>query len=334
MTNDARLRFESVTGLTYEYRIGGASAWRAILDPASFRPDGLVDGPVRVEIRAVDTFGNAGPAASLTFVLDTAVPAVPVGLLRVGSTSVGWSPSIATDVNSQEVRLSNSGYTETRTFGSSVALATLERWRIGTNRVEVTAIDLAGNRSASLAADFTYLASGVWGGQDGSDFAGLTTVLRPDGKQDVRLDITGLPYGTSVVGVNVSAFGGGEWAWPSAIGRQFAARWIASPGTLSGRIYFQTNRRETGRPFFVSLRFADGTSTSFWMNGGTADPNLPASGGTGTRTVRSASAGGGTANTADRKNRVATGAAARAARQKALSLPSANLARKLMTKGK
>ncbi len=334
VTNDAWLRFDSVNGLMYEYRIGGASAWRSIPDPASFRPAGLADGSVSVEVRAVDEYGNAGPAASLTFVLDTAAPAAPTGLVRVGSTSVGWSPSIAADVASQTVRLTNSDFTEARTFGASLAVASLERWRLGTNRVEVTAVDLAGNRSVALAADFAYAAGGVWGGHDGSDFAGLTTVLLPDGKQDVRLDITGLPYGTSVVGLNVSAFGGGEWAWPAAVGRQFAAQWIASPGTLSGRIYFQTNRRETGRPFFVSLRFADGTSTSFWMNGGIADPNLPASGGTGPRTMRSASVSGGSANAADRKGRAAAQASSQAVRRKASTLPSANLARSLIRKGK
>lgn len=281
LTNDARLRFMAKPGLTYQYRNSGSASWLPVSDPANFLPAGLADGPVTVEVRALSSSGSAGPAASLQFVLDRVAPAALTGLVRNGPVSVAWSPSRSTDVTAQEIRLTNSAHTEQRTVGASVVDTPLERWRIGTNRVEAIAIDLAGNRSGAVAADFQYGPSGTWGGQDGSDFASLTTALQPDGKQDVRLDISGLPYGTAVASLTVSAFGGGEWAWPTAQGRQFAARWAATAGTLSGRIYFQTNRRETGRPFFVTLRFADGTSSSFWMSGGTADPNLPATAGGG-----------------------------------------------------
>jgi hypothetical protein len=140
--------------------------------------------------------------------------------------------------------------------------------------VEITSTDAAGNRSSASTATWNYITSGSWGGQDGSDYASLNTSLKSDGKQDVRLDIQGLPSGKTLLSLNVIAFGGGQWAWPSANTGTFGAAWRPSTTGRSGAIYFQTNRREIGRPFNIILKFSDGTSQNFWMQGGVADPNL------------------------------------------------------------
>lgn len=347
ITNEARLTLDPVTGLTYRYRQAGENQWRQVEDPANFLPAGLADGPVTIEVQAVDASGNSGPAASLSFVLDTTSPAAPSGLGRMSPASVGWSRSSSGDVAMQAARLSNAGYEDSKTLDPGESFTAFDRWRIGTNHVEIVAIDAAGNRSQPLSGDFTYSPAGLWGGQDGSDYAALTTTLRPDGKQDVRIDLTGLPYGTSVASLTLSPFGGGTWAWPVTQGRQYAAAWIPAAGGLSGRIYFQTDRRETGRPFYVTLKFADGSVVSFWMNGGTADPNLSASGGGNSNTggIKAAASGAGTSGGTSRggagnsaaerlRQRQAAAAAARAARQSARVLPSAKLVRSIRPGGK
>ncbi len=343
ITNDAHLTLDAVTGLTYRFRQAGGTTWRQVDHPSSFLPAGLADGPVTIEVQAVDSGGNTGPATSVSFVLDTTSPAAPTGLGRSGPASVGWTRSTSGDIATQVARISNPAYDESTNLDPAVSLATFARWRIGTNHVEIVAIDVAGNRSPALAGDFAFSPEGTWGGQDGSDFASLAASLRPDGKLDVRIDLSGLPYGTSLVSLTLAPFGGGIWAWPTTQGRQYAAAWVPAPGGLSGRVYFQTDRRETGRPFYVTLKFADGSVVSFWMNGGTADPNLKASGGGNASSggIKSAVAGsgnsgGGVGTTAAERlrQRQAAAAAARAARQAAKALPSGRIARSIRPGGK
>ncbi|MBI1323818.1 hypothetical protein GC170_11635 [bacterium] len=343
ITNDARLTLDAVAGLSYRYREAGGGLWRQIDDPAGFLPSGLADGPVTIEVQAVDASGNAGPASSISFVLDTTSPDAPANLARTGPASVGWARSTSNDVASQVARLTNAGFEDAKLLDSGQSQTAFDRWRIGTNHVEIVAIDVAGNRSPALVGDFAYSPAGTWGGQDGSDYAALSATLRPDGKQDVRIDLTGLPYGTSLSSLTLAPFGGGTWAWPAAQGRQYAAAWIPAAGGLSGRIYFQPNRRESGRPFFVTLRFSDGTVESFWMNGGTADPNLVASGGGNANSggIRLAVAGGGnsgggagTTASERARQRQAAAAAARAAQKAARALPSAKLVRSIRPGGK
>ena len=303
LTNDPRLSLDEITGLSYEYRRAGSNEWQAVPDPLGWLPIGASEGTVVIETRAVDLVGRTGPVATFAFVLDTAAPESPTDLSRLGTDSVRWTPSSAADVASQEVRLSNAQTSETIVTTATATTASFSRWIIGANTIEATAIDAAGNRSTPLVGTFDDRPNGAWGGQDGSDFAALSTTLRPDGKQDVRLDIVSLPYGTSVVAVTVSAFGGGEWASPVTSPRQFAGAWRPDASGRSGRFYFQPNRAEIGRPFLVTLRFADDTEFSFWITGGTAAPNLPASGsGTPRGGVRivSASMGAATSNSAQK----------------------------------
>jgi hypothetical protein len=188
--------------------------------------------------------------------------------------SAAWQSSSSPDVTGITATLKNAVSTETQSLPATALGTIFTRWINGSNRVEITSTDAAGNRSSASTTTWNYICSGAWGGQDGSDFASLNTSLKSDGKQDVRLNIQGLPSGKTVISLNVIAFGGGQWAWPSAATGTFAAAWRPSTTGRSGSIYFQTNRREIGRPFNIILKFSDGTTQNFWMQGGTADPNL------------------------------------------------------------
>ena len=275
LTNQAKLRLNTLPGLSYEYQTNRSSAWLPVANPAGFVPAGLTDGLVSVNVRAFDISGARGPAATFSFTLDTTAPAAPTGLARTTLEGVAWQKSASADAISQTVTLTNGSFTETQTLAPNVVATTLNQWATGSNSVAVSAVDAAGNRSAPASISLSYLSSGTWGGQDGTDFASLATSLKPDGKQDVRLDIQGLPYGKSVTAIVISGFGGGQWAWPVATAGSFAAAWKPATGGHAGAFYFQPNRTEIGRPFNVTISFSDGTSANFWVQGGKASPNLP-----------------------------------------------------------
>ncbi|MFM7592969.1 MAG: hypothetical protein ACKO85_14375, partial [Isosphaeraceae bacterium] len=281
ITNDSRLQLAPVAGLSYQYRLSGTAAWQAIANPAQWAPAGLAEGANTVQVRAVDRFGQPSDAASLAFVLDTTAPAAPTSLALASFDTFAWQVSASGDVASQAVTFRNAKYTSVYSLVPGTNRLSPEKWITGANTAEVVAVDVAGNRSAMLTGTLRYATSGSWGGQDGSDFASLSRTLTPDGKQDVRLDIKGLHYGPKLSGLTVSGFGGGNWAWPVAPAGSYAAAWRPAASGRAGAIYFQTNRIETGRPFFVTLNFSDGTSSSFWVSGGKANPNLAATGGSG-----------------------------------------------------
>lgn len=274
LTNDPRIRFDSIPGLSYEYRVAGSPVWKSIATPSAWTPSGLSEGLNQLEVRAYDGANQRGPAGAFSFKLDTTAPAAPTGLIQKTFDSAAWQSSSSPDATGITATLKNAVSTETQSLPATALGTTFTRWINGSNRVEISSTDAAGNRSFASTTTWNYICSGSWGGQDGSDFASLNTSLKSDGKQDVRLDIQGLPSGKTVISLNVIAFGGGQWAWPSATTGTFGAAWRPSTTGRSGAIYFQTNRREIGRPFNIILKFSDGTSQNFWMQGGVADPNL------------------------------------------------------------
>ncbi|MCY2933892.1 MAG: hypothetical protein NT172_06955 [Planctomycetota bacterium] len=277
LTNDARLRFNAAPGVMYEYRTNKAATWQPIASPSqSWSPFGLVQGLNQIEVRAYDATNLPGPSAIFTFQLDTVAPDSPSGLVQKSFVLAGWNAPATPDITTITASLTNSYSTETQTLAPNALGTIFNQWAIGPNKIEVYATDAAGNRSASTSATWNYFPSGTWGGQDGSDFAGLFNTLKPDGKQDIRLNIQGLPFNTAPSSIIISAFGGSTWAWTSTPTRAFAAYWQPSSSGRSGSLYFQTNRREIGRPFNITITFKDGSTQNFWIQGGQADPNLHA----------------------------------------------------------
>jgi predicted phage tail protein len=73
--------FSSEAGATFECRVDyGAtivSAWAPCTSPASFDLTAEPDGTYDVSVRATDTAGNTGPAATSTYALDRTPPAAP-----------------------------------------------------------------------------------------------------------------------------------------------------------------------------------------------------------------------------------------------------------------
>jgi hypothetical protein len=286
ITSDPRLKFSATAGISYQFRTNSNSNWQILATPGSIAPMGLIDGVNLVELRGIDRFGQTGAVASIVFQLDTTAPVPVSSLVLAAFDTVSWSVSPSIDITSQSITFKNSQFSNFYSVSSTTTRLTPENWISGTNTIEIEAIDTAGNRSAAIAASFNYVASGTWGGQDGSDFASLSRTLLPDGKQDIRFDIKGLPAGKSLNSLTVSGFGGGAWAWPTAPSGSYAAAWKPASSGRAGSIYLQSNRLETGRPFLITLKFSDGSTSSFWVTGGRANPNLPASGSSGLGAAR------------------------------------------------
>ena len=116
------------------------------------------------KVRAVDAAGNIGPATEVSYLVDTAGPAAPSGLVLADdlggsgadlltadpSPTLGWTPPAdASGIWTYEVRLDGGAWTETAT--PSVAVAPGE----GEHQVEIRAIDNAGNTGDTLAGTFT-----------------------------------------------------------------------------------------------------------------------------------------------------------------------------------
>lgn len=274
ITNDTLLHMDSVAGLTYQYRVGDAGTWLNVPNVSGWRPMGVSEGLMTIHVRAINSFGHMSPESSVQFTLDTTPPEPVTGFVQPTFDTVAWQVSTSRDVVSQFVAFRNNSYWQSSNLSGSASSIAPDKWIVGTNYVDVSAMDVAGNRSTLATFSVQYATSGVWGGQDGSDYASLKRTLVPDGYQDIRLDIQGLPYGKTVTAVSVAAFGGGKWAWPFAPAGSNAAYWRLNANKRSGSVYFQTNRREIGRPFNVTIQYSDGTSTNFWVVGGNANPSL------------------------------------------------------------
>lgn len=116
--------------------------------------------------------------------------------------------------------------------------------------------------------------TGVWLGQDGHDFIGATPGAPPDGVQDIHIAVSGLPANLTVVKTETDAYGGGQWIDYIQPAAPSWAAWIQAPGSTTADLYLEPYMVETGRQFATLLTFNDGSTALFYVQGGTADPNL------------------------------------------------------------
>ena len=115
----------------------------------------------------------------------------------------------------------------------------------------------------------------AWLGQDGHDLAGGATLGVGNGVQDVHIILSGLPSGESIHSVLLLGYGGGGWNINAGVYKpEFSGEMIRASGSTTADLYVDPYVTETGRYFDVVLNYADNSSVTFGMNGGTADPNL------------------------------------------------------------
>jgi len=147
----------------------------------------------------------------------------------------------------------------------------------GVNTVFVRAFDDLGQRGPDAVITFVYTlrqpATGVWLGQDGNDLVGPGRTSGGDGVQDIHIALAGLPADRTITFAKIVGVGGGEWQYNGPAGPWKAAL-VRAPGATTAGLFIQPYRVETGRLFWVALRYDDGTTAGFWVLGGKADPLL------------------------------------------------------------
>jgi hypothetical protein len=263
-----------VSGSSGDYftlvRDGLAVAMRQGPGPLS-EPSTLPDGTHAYNVIEADPAGNTG-TSSPTFVTIQTRPPAAVGSLTVTPDGHIVFQGVAGTVG-YEYQATPSGpevpIGVVTSFIPSNIPAALDT-------IAVRAIDAAGNvgPAATVAYDNrTFQPSGVWLGQDGHDLVGPYPVAVPDGSQDVHVALSGLnPYRT-ITYLEVDGLGGGQWTYNGPWGPWKAAL-VRAPGATTADLYFQPSQAETGRPYSITLRYDDGTTASFWVQGGTALPHL------------------------------------------------------------
>jgi hypothetical protein len=115
--------------------------------------------------------------------------------------------------------------------------------------------------------------TGTWLGQDGHDLAGPSSVLAPDGVQDIHIALANLPASLTITSAKIQPLGGGEWDYNGPFG-PWAAALVRSAGATTADLFMDPYQFETGRPFAIVLTYNNGTTASLWVQGGSADPNL------------------------------------------------------------
>jgi hypothetical protein len=231
----------------------------------------LVDGAFKYTLRRIDAAGNVSQSVATTVVVDNTPPAAVTGLVGTSAGLVNFK--VVSGVWRYEYRVESGEFLDVATPGSFVPAGL----RFGANRVEVRAVDDAGNVGKSTALTVNWVPNsptGIWIGQDNRDYVGPYSVAVPDGIQDIHIQLGGLPPKKTLTFVDIQGYGGSRWQFGGNSGH-WKIVVVRARGASTADLFLQADRFETGRSFEIALRFNDGTSSRFWINGGTADPTLP-----------------------------------------------------------
>jgi hypothetical protein len=270
VTSDPRLAFDPVPGASgYEYRVGDG-VYRSVPNPIAFAPTEISEGPNRVSIRARTATGAVSADSVIDFVLDRLPPAAPLGGRGFADGTIAL-PALEPGA-SVEYRLgANAPYTSV----GAVASFRPEGLGIGRSSVRVRQVDAAGHSSPEVLIPIRVrrtFARGIWRGQTNVDRVGASSALGPNGVRDVWIRLANLPTDVVVSSVAVEGLGGDSWGWNASPGSWRAAL-VRRGLARSADLYIHPARNEIGRPFLVTLGYADGTYERFWMAGGRANPS-------------------------------------------------------------
>src|SRR4051812_45051867 len=95
-------------------------------------------------------------------------------------------------------------------------------------------------RPSVMALEGRHLLSGQvgarWIGQDLNDRVGPSSVVAPDGVQDIRIALSGLPAARTIAWAKLEALGGGEWLYRGPWG-PWAADVVRGAGSTSADLF-------------------------------------------------------------------------------------------------
>jgi hypothetical protein len=229
------------------------------------------DGTYVYTLRRTDVASNTSVSDLTTVTIDTTPPGPVVGLSAAPDGHVQFQPPEPGDQFAYSVGAAG----PFQPLGSSTGFTPVGLVA-GDNTVVVHAIDAAGNQgpdSAILVLVGAGAVSGTWLGQDGHDLVGAGPGAGPDGIQDIHVALAGLRADVAVASVDVEGLGGGRWVYNGAYG-PWPAALVQAKGAPTADLYLDPYIRETGRPFWITVAYSDGSTASFWISGGSADPTL------------------------------------------------------------
>lgn len=262
ITSDPTLRIAPASGtVLLEYRVQGSATYLP-LPSLVFRPPGLSDGDVAVEVRAVGADGLRSAGGTIRFDLATQAPESVAGLTDDGS-SVSFQP-LANGLTYQYRVDGGGGFVN---LGTSTSFEP-PGLGPGAHRIGVRALDVAGNPGpeAWLVVDRTppvapgpHPLTATWLGQDGRDQIGTTSRPAPDGLSDARIRLTNLNGAVNRFELRALGAQGGRWR-SNARGNAPRAFVTGDASTGTYEITFQPTRRENRRTYQVTAFMADGST--------------------------------------------------------------------------
>ncbi len=270
LTNSAELTVTAADGATVEYRVlaegGSFGDWSTTYTAPT------TDGTYTVEVRALDTLGNASDATALTFTLDTTAPAAPELVLSNDTGTAGDLISSSLELNAPgniedgataEVRVYLQGETP-GDFSEDYTAPTVD----GTYVIEARQIDAAGNVSelSTLTATLdttapdapvVALANGNTGVTDDGSLAaptgledGATVQYRVKGPQDATFGEASATYTAPATDGSVDGV------------YEVEVRQLDAAGNASDSFVLSFTLDTTDAPAGVTLALANDTGSS------------------------------------------------------------------------
>ncbi len=232
-------------------------------------PGPIPEGTHLYSLRRTDIAGNSSVSSTTQVVIDRTPPAAPTGLIANGTT-VSVSPANAGSLLYYQVNNNTAQPVPTAAGFTPQGLVP------GNNQVTVCVVDQAGNVGPSSIVNVLYSpgpVSALWLGQDGKDYVGSSATSAGDGIQDIHIRMSGLPTNRMIKLVDIQGQGGGQWQFGTSVGFWRAA---VFQQVLAGTadIYINPDRTETGRPFQITVTYGDNSTSTIWLQGGTANPGL------------------------------------------------------------
>ena len=234
-------------------------------------PTATADGAFSYTVQRADLAGNVSTSPALPVTIDRTPPTVPAWTITKPSGVVQVATTGPTD--GYAYRVGTGGPYTSVGLASSFLPGSLAS---GLNVVQVHAVDVAGNvgpDSTLLVNTAPTAPSGAWLGQDGKDLVGPSSVVNPDGVQDIHIALAGLRAGRTIAAIDVRGLGGGEWTYRGPFGVWAAQLVRASSSSTTADLYLDPYQVETGRPLSVDIRYDSGQRDVFWVQGGPADPS-------------------------------------------------------------
>lgn len=116
----------------------------------------------------------------------------------------------------------------------------------------------------------------TWVGQGRRDLAGAGPGVGPDGYQDARIRLTGLPAPLEIKDALLEAPGGTRWHAGLNPRAEFSAELVRDPKDRSrAELFFQPDRDLAGRTLTITIRYANEKADRVVVRGERTDPRLP-----------------------------------------------------------